>query len=384
MASRTLKNSRYFFTALIPCILSGGFIAILQGEEKSTDDPLLEEVIRSPNPGNLALLGSRAAVPLTDLEKKVEELKGIKSGEVRRKVLEKWRLVVNHEKLLKDVEGSFLSRLKQMYPRGGVRPILRDSRYYRVMSISLEERTKLAETHMDAIHVKYREVFKFREKLDEKFALIILRSQAEYGEFTGNPLSAAMYVPSHRALICHVPRNLKDFDTFYHEGLHQFISYYYPNVPPWLNEGLAEYFEEAKLRIKSGVGAGRNFDFVLGGIAKDQHYLMKRTFNGGSGPALSELMQMNLPQFYNMERVYTLGGGQIPIDGRSIHYAAAWSFVHYLIHAGGGKYRKYMLGYLKDLRDGKYPSEINRGFFQKLDEYKLTLAWKKYVLSLDR
>jgi len=377
-----MKVPGVFSIPLGICILSCGFQPSLQGQSKASRNPLLEEVVRSPNPGNLTLLAGRACVEIKDLEKRLDALKKAKGRDSRRNVLKKWGMVVDHAKLVKDVETWFLKRLKSLYPGSTPKPLIRDSRYYRVLSTASEEKTKLAENHMDAIHVKYREVFKFSRKPDEKFVLILLRNREEYVEFTQTPQSAAMYIPTRRSLVCASPRDGKSFGSFYHEGLHQFLLYYYPNVPPWLNEGLAEYFEPSRLKIKYAAGRGkRNFDFLIGIPPRDELDMVRGFFRGGNGPGLSYLFDLTLPQFYSTRGNYTIRG--YPVHPVLANYASAWSIVHFLIHAGGGKYRQYLLAYLKELREGKYPKEVNQALFKKLDEYKLTEAWKAYILTLN-
>jgi len=366
------------------CIVGVGFQPSLQGQGRATRNSLVEEVVRSPNPGNLALLGSRSGVSMgSDLAGRLKHLRGLKDRDERRKMLEQWGLVVDHEELLKAVEAGFLARCKSLHPQEDLKPIIRNSNFYRVLSTVDDEKTKLAEHHMDAIHAKYQEVFKFKKKPDERFVLILLRNWMEYRDYTGSKTSAAMFVPGQRSLICASPLGGVDFSSFYHEGLHQFVSYYYPNVPTWINEGLASYFEVSRLEVKSGTGkGGKNFDFVLGDINQERLRMVKRILDGGKGLTLSNLFGLSQEQFYSQKRRgYTTKTGY-PLLDQDVNYAAAWSVVHFFAHANGGKLRKYMLNYLRDLQKGKLPDEINKAFFRKQDEEKLTRAWKEYVMGL--
>ncbi len=378
------RSTRGHGTVGLPVLLAVSIVlcSSLQGRPDKT---LLDAVLASPNPGNVALLADRAGFTLGDaLPRVVRHLKEAKTREDRRKILKAMRLIVDHEKLLKAVEARFQKAT-------GRRATVRDSRYYRVMSTADEVDMKLAQDHMDAIHTKYRaDIFKHEDKPEEKFILILLRNAREYKQLTGSGLSIACYVPRIRSLVCSIPQDRKDFSAFYHEGFHQFFHYYYPNIPAWLDEGFATYFEVAELKFIRSGRSTRNFDFIIGKINPSRLLLTNAAVELSVETPLPEFFGLTYREFSSAEPVQRgselaawLGKHGYRVSPRlakaQINYAQAWSVVHFLIHGSGSGKGSFLRRYLKALRDGKLPDEANRELFAKVKPERFHAAWTGYV-----
>ena len=105
---------------------------------------------------------------------------------------------------------------------------------------------------------------------------------------------------------------------FLHELAHSFNHHFFPRVPVWLEEGLAQYYET--MRIRAGkVTIGRMPLLVQAYLRSTRSgaILVGKT---GRLPTFAEIMAMTPAEFYG-----TAAGG-----GPSEHYAAAWVVVQLL------------------------------------------------------
>lgn len=109
-------------------------------------------------------------------------------------------------------------------------------------------------------------------------------------------------------------------DDLRHEVSHGYLHAAVSNLPLWLDEGLAEFFE---------VGRERN------GFHKSHLALLSE-----------ELRKGWLPDVTRLEEIRSAA------DMSQIHYAESWAWAHFMLH--GTPERKAMLqGYLAELRQGK-------------------------------
>ena len=110
-----------------------------------------------------------------------------------------------------------------------------------------------------------------------------------------------------------------------HELTHALLHSVLKDVPLWLDEGLAEYFElsPAKKSI--------NFDHV------------KNLRHGAAGAARCDLAR--LEQLSQVEQM-------TPAE-----YREAWAWVHLMLHSNDES-RKVLIGYLRDLRSTKTPGSL--------------------------
>jgi tetratricopeptide (TPR) repeat protein len=103
------------------------------------------------------------------------------------------------------------------------------------------------------------------------------------------------------------------FGTIFHEYVHFLIDSHFgkSQVPPWFNEGLAEYYQTFKIENDQKV--------FLGEIQEGHLRLLQRT------------RLIPFEQFFNITN-YALH--QNAAHSRSIFYAQAWALVHYLVQGG--------------------------------------------------
>lgn len=148
-----------------------------------------------------------------------------------------------------------------------------------------------------------------------------------------------------------------------HEGFHQFVGYELgATVPMWLNEGLAQFFENSTVRhgrlVPGGLEAGR--------LAVAQALIRTRRM-----PAVARLVALNRQEFY---------------ADPEVNYPAAWALVQYLVTRDSasfstGSFRRY----LHDLKTGQEPVGAfgrrfgaDRGRWER-DFHEAVLQWQAPV-----
>ena len=122
------------------------------------------------------------------------------------------------------------------------------------------------------------------------------------------------------------------YETFYHEYYHSVTMPYFPNLPVWLAEGLAEFYGHTQIDERS-VGMGRP-DGILLAELKSQSLI-----------PLNVLFKVDQSSPYYNEANKT-----------SIFYAESWALTHYLMIGDRMAHRPKLLAYLKAMDEGK-PSD---------------------------
>jgi hypothetical protein len=106
-------------------------------------------------------------------------------------------------------------------------------------------------------------------------------------------------------MIWNLPDRADMMRTVRHEGFHQYLDRVIPDAPDWLNEGLAEYFEAARLENGTWMPA-------------DRHPLHLETLSQNSTTPLPAFLFGSYEEFHAKPR---------------LHYAQAWAFVTLLRHS---------------------------------------------------
>jgi hypothetical protein len=149
------------------------------------------------------------------------------------------------------------------------------------------------------------------------------------------------------------------FRTIYHEYVHLLVnnSYGRAAVPPWFNEGLAEYYSTFDIDDDRKVYLGRLVDYHL--------------------QLLRQQRLIPLRQLFGVDN-YTLERNRH--DVRSLFYAESWALVHYLILADDGRRLPQLGQFVAMLGRGVQTAEAFRKAFQiEPEEMEKELA--KYVQS---
>ncbi|MGA2230995.1 MAG: DUF1570 domain-containing protein [Tepidisphaeraceae bacterium] len=157
--------------------------------------------------------------------------------------------------------------------------------------------------------------------------------------------------------------------TLQHEAFHQFaFDAIGRNIPIWLNEGLAQVFEEG---IWTGSG------FLLGQVPPRRLRQLHADIEGGSLIQFPDLLAMDAPGWAK--------GWRDPARSAT-QYNQSWAMAHFLVYAtdeqGRLKYRSRLIEMLKLLRSGTNGQDAFRaafsanidGFRDRFSEYADDLA----------
>jgi tetratricopeptide (TPR) repeat protein len=143
------------------------------------------------------------------------------------------------------------------------------------------------------------------------------------------------------------------YNTIYHEYYHSLTMPYYPNLPVWLSEGLAEFYGNTQMS-DSEVGMGRADPDLISELKQ-----------GGLLP-LDVLFQVNHDSPYYNEQ-----------NKISIFYAESWALTHYLMVGDKATHRPMLQAYLNALAQGKTEEQAATESFGDLK--KLQTAVYSYI-----
>jgi hypothetical protein len=138
--------------------------------------------------------------------------------------------------------------------------------------------------------------------------------------------------------------------TLQHEAFHQFAaSVIGRNFPVWLNEGLAQVFEE-------GVWTGGGF--ILGQVPPRRLRQLHQDIDDGALVDFDKVLKMNGPQWAKGFHDPTVSATQ---------YNQTWAMTHFLVYAtdenGAPKYRSRLIEMLRRLHAGEDADAAFRGAF---------------------
>jgi hypothetical protein len=182
--------------------------------------------------------------------------------------------------------------------------------------------------------------------------------------------TGGLFVPSQQFLATFLEGQGRDSlrRTLQHEAFHQFAHQVFPNeLPPWLNEGMAQIFEEGlwtghefwigqvpprRVRqLQADIKSGRLLDFSAMGLLSPQQWA--QAYNGDSNRAKSQ-------------------------------YDQAWAMIYFLMHAkdsaGHESYRPRLFQLLQLLHDGTGATDAFTRTFP--DAPKVQSAFVAYLAGL--
>lgn len=133
------------------------------------------------------------------------------------------------------------------------------------------------------------------------------------------------------------------YQTIYHEYIHYLVnnSFGRSKVPPWFNEGLAEYYDQFSIEGDIRVN--------LGDLNNNHLYTLQNT------------KLIPLQQFFSVD-YFTLN--QQGSHSANIFYAQSWALMHYLIHGKGGNRANEINAYLNAIGNGETPDAAFRAAFK--------------------
>jgi len=220
--------------------------------------------------------------------------------------------------------------------------------------------------HMESIFAEYSNQMKgFSGYTPAGFNVRVFQKRADYAAQVGSQYrnTSGIFMPSRKLLAAYMedqPPN-EVLATLYHEGFHQFMHHMVSeDVPPWLNEGLAELFQYA-------VWNGRRFE--LGDVPPYRLQTLKDAFWKNRHIPLRTLVTMDSGLW-----IGNVAEGRM--EGR-LQYAEAWALVYFLGRAN----ERLLNEYIALVKQGAKGLSAFQATFGE-DVEALEKEWIKFVLSL--
>ena len=241
--------------------------------------------------------------------------------------------------------------------------------HYKVQTDISPAFAQLVGRHMEAIFQQYSSQFRDYGQVTTKFNVIVYGREADYKLSIpqGYWGSAGIFISDSQVLAAHAEKRTTEdvLRTLYHEGFHQFMfEAVAGDCPVWVNEGLAEYFSNS---------TWNGLTFSLGQIPATPLYVIQQRIKNGTYLHFDRLFRMTTEDW----RSASIS------DKRqaSLLYSEAWSVVHFLIHADGGRHSPMLDRYLKEVSQGQVAESALQDAFGK-DYAQFERSWASYVMSL--
>lgn len=201
------------------------------------------------------------------------------------------------------------------------------SPYYVIHSDLDKDAVREAAARMTSMAEEYnRRTKDFAGQIRSKQPFYLFSKADDYYAAGGMAGSAGMY--NGKALMAIAAADGRDvWHVVQHEGFHQFVNMVIGGrMPIWVNEGLAEYF---------GLGQWTGDDLLTGLIPPGRLARVKEMINKKQTLPFLDMVVMEQSQW----------NGALDIR----NYDQAWSMIHFLVHADGGKYQKALSGFIGDV-----------------------------------
>jgi tetratricopeptide (TPR) repeat protein len=169
--------------------------------------------------------------------------------------------------------------------------------------------------------------------------------------------TAGMYhMDLEQLLIWNLPDHEQMLRTVRHEGLHQYVDRCFGDLPRWLNEGLAELYENAEFTR----GPSRELR------THPEHLRTLRASNVRPVP-LADFVRMDAEEFY---------------EDAELHYAEAWALVHFLM-TGPPERKAIADALLRNSLDDMAWEESVDAVFEPFDMVRLGREFREYIDALE-
>ncbi len=264
-------------------------------------------------------------------------------------------------------EGKMVLEERTFTPDPGKMPFQFETEHYVIRTDTGEHVCRNAGLAMEELYAAYMAMFRPEEVSKKKVEIVIWEDPSKFRAYAESvkvklPAGALGCFRSgpDGAQILTYKRRTDEFNTLstlYHEGTHQFIMMVMGkhDVPLWVNEGLAVYFENSQWqqgKLKTGV------------IPRQRLMVLQKALRSDKHVPLADLLRR----------------GRDTYD--ALCYSEGWSLVYFFAKANHGAYGERFMTYFRMLKDGKDPMEsFHKCFSTDLD--KLEQTWKKFILELE-
>lgn len=217
--------------------------------------------------------------------------------------------------------------------------------------------------HLEMMYSEYSyRLANFSASDPSRFKVYIYQHRDDYMHLTDGkfPNTGGIFIQNRELLAAFFEGQGRDQlqRTLQHEAFHQFArSAISRRLPPWVNEGLAQVFEE-------GLWVGSRF--VIEQVPPRRLRQLQK-----------DMREQKMIPFRDFLAIDDARWGQILQDApaAAVHYSQAWAMTHFLIFAKGEdgqpKYRQRLINMLKLLHDGMAPQQaFTQAFSTNIDGFQ--------------
>jgi len=224
--------------------------------------------------------------------------------------------------------------------------------------------------YMQRILAAYEQIYKFAETRQGKLVIKIYPDQKVYDAQDYAAKSNATFRPAKQFLAVWVDTKLaarskekalaKMVHILFHEAFHSYMHYFVPHQPIWLAEGTAEVMEASQIQ-------GKKVNLDSGAIHEENLKILKHFLGRNRTYTLREFVKLGMSQYKR---------------NRNVTYTQGWGFVHFLIYAEEGKYKRHYDDVIVHLRNGLSTKKAVKSAFADVDWDKMQADWEDYIRSL--
>lgn len=229
--------------------------------------------------------------------------------------------------------------------------------------------------HMDQVFAAYAQRFEhYGKRPRDRMSLYLFSRRQDYINYLAEKgfnvaNTAGVFFVTERgsglaSFVEDQPRS-KVFAVLQHEGFHQFAWHYLgEDLPIWINEGLAQYFEAAiVVQGKMRLGVPDTYGLSV----------MQAALKSGATVPFDDLLSLETRQWNGVLASQPERAG--------ILYAQSWSMIYFLIKGQGGRFQPLLEKYLMLISDGRSSSSAFRDTFGK-DIAAFEKMWRQYIAVL--
>jgi hypothetical protein len=227
--------------------------------------------------------------------------------------------------------------------------------------------------YQDKVFKYYQKWLPTEEKISGRFVIMIYPTHGDFLASGAPGFAGAYFSPKDRALVSFVEEQYRmdrkwiadtRISSFFHEGMHQYIGYFVPEAPPWLNEGLANFMEAMIVRS----------DKIeeYGNMSERFCTRFQEMTRGNAVKPLRQFVSQSYGEFYSSP---------------DTSYPQAWAFMHFLINyksPKGGKmpYKDIPMKMIACLRNCYGAEEATNQAFEGANLATMADELKEYIGGL--
>lgn len=208
-----------------------------------------------------------------------------------------------------------------------------------------------------------------------RFRVIIVDKEEGYREFIrtyfgqGATPTRGLFDPKEQLVIIGDYGDPSEtYGALFHEAFHQFLDRHIPFAPMWVNEGLATYYETARL-----TGARLVFD-------RPNDVFLQTIKHAAEAKRLIPLAELLVAERNSFQDHSVIEGHRMRIPRSAMHYAQSYTLCAFMLSDGEGKVllRPYMKA-LAGARSAADAQRITRETFPPATLDALTTRWLQFV-----